>query len=332
GRGELNVLTNHQLGKTLWGGASVHGSFTDNEQDHDDDGFKDMPDRRTGVGLFRLFRKGEDNWEGQWNLLVARDRRSAGQFTGSGGPIVADPPYRIEQDNQRVEAWGKTGYFGFAKPHQSLGVIYSGSYHQLNNQYGRKTHVGEQRSGYLNVLYHTRIVNDAHQLALGATGRVDDFTESLAGRDFSRNENTLGGFGEYTYHWEASEEGAAYRAFTVILALRADRHNLGGYQLSPRLNVKYNPSERTALRASIGRGWRSPNLLVDNLNWLPSSRTVRLGTDDNEDPATATNPGFLGLETAWNYGVNFTHDFAVNGKSLQFVFDALRTEFQNQIV
>ncbi|MEO0731199.1 MAG: TonB-dependent receptor [Bacteroidota bacterium] len=316
GRGELNVLTNHQLGKTLWAGASLHGSLTENDHDHDFDRFKDMPDRRTGVGLLRLFRKGEDNWEGQWNLLVARDRRSAGQqgVHDHGQPTL--DPYLIEQDNRRVEAWGKTGYFGFAKSHQSLGIIYSGSYHRLNNVYGRKVHRGEQRSAYLNALYHTRIANEAHQLALGLTARIDDFTESLAGRDFSRSENTVGAFGEYTW----------FGPLTAIVALRVDRHNLGGLQASPRLNLKYSPTENTALRASIGRGWRSPNLLVDNLNWLPSSRTVQTTTE------TGDNPGFLGLETAWNYGVNFTQNLDVNGRPLQLVFDAFRTEFQNQIV
>lgn len=330
GRGELNLLANTQIGKSLWAGTSLHGSFTENKHDRDFDRFKDMPDRRTGIGLFRLFRKGSDNWEGQWNLLVARDRRSGGQQNVHDHGQPSLDPYLIEQDNRRVEVWGKTGYFGFNKPHQSVGLIYSGSYHKLNNVYGRKLHQGEQRSGYLNAIYHTQIVNDKHQISLGATARMDEFGEQFAGRDFSRNENTLGAHGEYTYFWEESREGAKFRAFSAVLSLRADRHNLGGTLISPRANLKYNPGERTALRLSAGRGWRSPNLLVDNLNWLPSSRTVVLGTDDNE--LTTGNPGFIGLETAWNYGFNLTHDFLIDGKELQVVFDIFRTDFQQQII
>ncbi|MBC6993724.1 TonB-dependent receptor [Neolewinella lacunae] len=329
GRSEANVLANRQVGKSLWAGAALHGSFTENAHDFDSDGFKDMPDRRTAVGLFRLFRVGEGNWEGQWNVLGARERRSGGQqrVHDHGQPNLN--PYTIEQDNQRLEVWGKTGYFGFQKPHQSIGVIYSGSYHKLNNLYGRKIHQGEQRSVYLNALYHTQMGNDQHQLSLGGTARMDDFAETFAGRDFSRNENTLGAYGEYTFRWEESREGADFRAFTAVLGLRADRHNLGGMQYSPRANLKYQPNEHSALRLSAGRGWRSPNLLVDNLNWLPSSREIVVG--DPEVPPTA-NPGFLGLETAWNFGFNFTQDFHLAGREGQLVFDAFRTVFQQQII
>lgn len=329
GRGELNAIVNRQIGEKLYLGVMAHGSLTENDMDHDFDRFKDMPDRRTGVGLLRLFRQGGDNWEGQWNLMGIRDRRSGGQQDVHDHGQPTQEPYVIEQDNRRIEAWGKTGYFGFAKPHQSIGFIYSGSYHELNNLYGRKIHQGEQMSGYLNALYHTRIVNDRHQLSLGGTARTDDFTESLEGRDFSRSENTLGAYGEYTYNWEESREGAEFRAFSLILGLRADRHNLGGNQLSPRLNAKYNPNDQSAFRLSAGRGWRSPNLLVDNLNWLPSSRTVSLPDDDESTP---DNPGFLGLESAWNFGINYTRDFLIGEREGQLLLDAFRTTFTNQII
>lgn len=331
GRGEINAVTNHQLSKSLWLGAMAHGSFTENQHDRDFDRFKDMPDRRTGVGMLRLFRKGDDNWEGQWNLLGVRDRRSGGQQDVHDHGQTTLDPYIIEQDNRRIEAWGKTGYYGFNKPHQSIGFIYSGSYHQLNNLYGRKTHQGEQMSCYFSTMYHTRIVNDKHQLALGGTARVDDFTEEFSGGDFSRSENTVGVYGEYTFRWEESREGADFRAFTAILGLRADRHNLGGNQFSPRLNLKYNPTDRAAIRFSAGRGWRSPNLLVDNLNWLPSSREVRLPAQ-GEPGRINPNPGFLGLESSWNYGVNYTQDFSLGGRDGQLMVDAFRTVFNNQII
>jgi outer membrane receptor protein involved in Fe transport len=330
GRGEVNLLGNTQISKTLWLGAAAHGSFTENKHDHDFDRFKDMPDRRTAVGLVRLFRKGGDNWEGQWNILGARDRRTGGQQdVHDHGQDVLEP-YLIDQDNRRVEAWGKTGYFGFSKPWQSIGFIYSGSYHELNNRYGLKLHQGEQKSGYLNVLYHSRIVNDNHLVSFGGTARMDDFTEVFDETDYSRSENTVGAYGEYTFSWEEAREGRDFRALTAILGLRADRHNLGGTQLSPRLNVKYNPNEGSAIRLSIGRGWRSPNLLVDNLNWLPSSRTVIDRTWPEID--VITDPGFRGLESAWNYGINYTRDFLIGGREGQIIFDFFRTDFQNQLI
>jgi outer membrane receptor protein involved in Fe transport len=332
GRGELNVLSNKQISKTLWLGGAAHGSFTENKHDHDFDRFKDMPDRKTAAGMLRLFRKGTDNWEGQWNILGVRDRRSSGQQdVHDHGQDVLDP-YLIEQDNRRIEVWGKTGYFGFNKPHQSIGLIYSASFHDLNNLYGRTRHKGEQMSTYFNGLYHTRIVNDNHQLSLGGTARRDVFTEDFDERNFDRDENTVGVYGEYTFNWEESREGADFRAFTAIVGLRADRHNLGGNQFSPRVNLKYNPNDKTVFRASAGHGWRSPNILVDNLNWLPSSRRITGRQPTSEPGDLVLLSGFIGLETAWNYGVNFTRDFKIGDREGQLVMDFFRTDFQNQVI
>ena len=325
GRGEINVLANRQIAENWYLGGAAHGSFTSGQHDFDGDGFLDMPNRETGVGLLRLFKNGGGNWEGQWNILGAKDYREGGQTDA----YPTDERYAIVQDNRRVEAWGKTGFFGFKKTHQSLGTIYSASLHELDNQYGSRKHTGRQSSLYFNGLYHTEIASPQHALAIGATARSDNFEETLAEQDFSREERTVGATGEYTYSWEEDRQGAPYRALSVILGLRVDHHNLDGTQISPRFNAKYNPSDQFAIRASAGRGWRSPNLLVDNLNWLPSSRTVVL---DQEERGEAAGAGFIGLESAWNYGVNLTGHVNVANKQLEFVLDAYRTEFQDQII
>ncbi|NJC25337.1 TonB-dependent receptor [Neolewinella antarctica] len=326
GRGEINVLGNKQIAENLYLGGAAHGSFTGGNQDFDDDGFRDMPNRQTGVGMVRLFKNGGGNWEGQWNALGAYDRREGGQTDLPGG---RPDGYQINQDNRRFEVWGKTGFFGFNKPHQSLGTIYSASFHQLENVYGEKRHRGEQQSFYFNGLYQTRIANDQHLVTTGITARSDRFDEFLNEQDFSRGENTVGAFGEYTFNWEEDRTGAPYRAFTAIVGLRVEEHNLGGTQISPRLNLKYNPSEQFAVRASAGRGWRSPNLLVDNLNWLPSSRRVTL---DRRESIDADGAGFIGLEKAWNYGTNVTGHVDVGDRELEFVLDAYRTVFTDQII
>ena len=334
GRGELNVLANSQIAENWYAGGAAHASLTNTNHDFDGDTFRDMPNRETGVGILRLFKNGGGNWEGQWNVLGVKDFREGGQTDD------IDNPYRIVQDNRRVEAWGKTGYFGFDKPHQSLGVIYSASFHDLNNNYGDLGHTADQQSFYLNSLYYTRIGNDRHQLSLGGTFRVDDFDEGLSRAavsdiisaiDLERSERSVGVAGEYTFYWEEDRTGAPYRAFTAIVGLRVDEHNLGGTQISPRVNLKYNPNERLAVRASAGRGWRSPNLLVDNINWLATSRIISLRGLANLDGGSP-NPGFGGLETAYNYGFNVTGHFDIQDRPLEIVLDAYRTDFTNQII
>ncbi|PHI19046.1 hypothetical protein CEQ90_14825 [Lewinellaceae bacterium SD302] len=329
GRLEANVHLNRQLSESLYGGLYLHGSLLENDHDHDFDRFKDMPDRRTRSALFRLFRANpNDKWVGQWNLYVSRDQREGGQQDVHDHGQSTLAPYLINQLNDHVEFFGKTGYFGFAKPHQSIGFIYSGSYHKLNNLYGREQHLGEQRSAYLNAMYQTRIVNDDHQLELGLTGQFDNIQEQLSDRSYDRNERTIGASGEYTYSWEQFDPEEPFRAFTAIASMRVDHHNIAGVQASPRASLKYNPSEKTALRVSAGRGWRSPNVLVENLNYLPTSRTIRL-PDATID---AANPGFVGIESAWTYGLNLTQNFTLGAREGSIVVDFFRTDFQDQIV
>ena len=322
GRGEVNVHLNEQLGEKLYGGALLHTSFTENDRDPDGDGFENMIDRRTSSGLLRLFRNAPDaNWEGQWNVLGVRDRRGAGQLE------TFPNPYRISQANNRLEAWGKTGFFGFGKDHQSVGTIYSLSVHRMNNRYGRRLHTGNQRSAYFNGLYQTQIADERHQLTLGAGVTADRFEERFDETIYDREETTVGAFGEYTFQSAPRPADLPQTGWSLILALRADHHNLGGLQFSPRANLRLQTGKRTAFRLTAGRGWRSPDLLVENQQWLASSRNLVLrGGED------AANPGFLGLETAWNFGLTFTRDFELAGREGQVSLDLYRTDFQDRIL
>ena len=74
---------------------------------------------------------------------------------------------------------------------------------------------------------------------------------------------------------------------------------------SPRINAKYNPGDRTAIRISSGKAFRVSNYLTENIQYLASSRQVIIG--DNIKP-----------EVGWNYGLNFSHCFSVTDIPLAF--------------
>lgn len=320
GRGEANVYLNQKLTDKWSSGLLLHSSFQDNHHDGDRDGFQDMPNRQTSSGLYRLF-YWSDRLEGQFNVLAARDRRQGGQHTiHDHGQPVFDELYRINQASDNVEVFGKLGYMGFDAPYKSTGIIMSAAWRRLENNYGRKIHTGEQRSFYANWMYATIISNSDHQFNAGTTFQYDDIREQLNTLNTSRLERVAGIHGEYTYTFHQLEEGSGgIDELTAIAALRVDHHNLGGVQLTPRVNVKMAFSHHNALRLSAGRGWRSPNALVENLSWLVSSRQVVF--DDLPE-----------LETAWNMGVSFTQEFMLNFREASVVAEAYRTSFQNQIV
>jgi len=77
GRGEANVHLNRKLNKNWSVGTLLHGSVFKNEIDHNDDGFLSMPQKEVGTGMFRIFYTGNDPFEGQLNVQVLKERRTA---------------------------------------------------------------------------------------------------------------------------------------------------------------------------------------------------------------------------------------------------------------
>lgn len=312
GRYEANIHLNRKLTDKWSTGLLLHGSTQQSEFDHDDDTFMDMPQKRQLNGLYRLFYEGEIIC-GQINVQGIMDRRESGQMSNLGESI--NPLYRIEQNADRVEAWGKLGYKGFAETYRSLGSMFSATWHRTASSYGNRLHEGEQRSFFANVLYATIIGTTDHQMNYGLQFQYDQFRESFDQVAFDRIESVPGAFAEYTFNGQA----ATARGFGVILGLRLDHHNLHGLLLTPRANLRYNFDENTILRASAGRGYRSANIIAENVSALASSRTVRVLEN-------------LEMEDAWNYGVNMTHNGKWADRSFSFVVDLYRTDFVNQVV
>ena len=132
----------------------------------------------------------------------------------------------------------------------------------------------------------------------------------LSGR--IRTDLVSGFFSEYAYKWGES--------FNLVAGVRGDYYNkTEEVNYLPRLNMKYNPSESTAIRFSAGKAFRIANVLVENASFLASSRTIEIADD-------------LKPEIAWNYGANLTHCFKLFGREGTFNADAYRTEFENKIV
>jgi outer membrane receptor protein involved in Fe transport len=101
--------------------------------------------------------------------------------------------------------------------------------------------------------------------------------------------------------------------------MRADYYNnTEEFNYLPRLNIKYNPTEQTAIRLSAGRAFRVANVLVENTSFLASNREISVGN--------------LNPEIAWNYGANITYCFYLFGREGTINADAYRTDFENQIV
>jgi outer membrane receptor for ferrienterochelin and colicin len=105
----------------------------------------------------------------------------------------------------------------------------------------------------------------------------------------------------------------------MVAGIRADQHNLAGLQITPRLHLKYDPFEKTAIRISGGRGFRYANVFTESSVMFASSRAVHINPD-------------LDAEVAWNYGGSVQQKFKLFKREAIIVVDFFRTDFVNQIL
>ena len=141
--------------------------------------------------------------------------------------------------------------------------------------------------------------------------RYDDYNESFADSAYARTEYVPGAFFEYTYK--------NLHTFTAVLGGRVDYHSIFGLQYSPRFHLKWNPDEETVIRLAGGKGFRSPNVILENAAVFASSR------------ALIVRNGFA-MEEALNYGISFTREFQLFGRTATIIIDYFRTDFLNQII
>jgi outer membrane receptor for ferrienterochelin and colicin len=136
-------------------------------------------------------------------------------------------------------------------------------------------------------------------------------------KDYSRIDNSVGAFFEYTYD--------NVDDFSLILGGRMDYHNRLGVFVTPRLHARYNPWEKGVWRFSAGRGKRSANIFAENQSLFASSRMFSIL--DSNGKIYGLNP-----EIAWNYGLSFMQGFVLFNRNADIGFDLYRTDFQNQVV
>ncbi|MEZ5057273.1 MAG: TonB-dependent receptor [Saprospiraceae bacterium] len=315
-RFEANIHLNKKLNETNGIGVYLHGDIQNHEMDTDDNGFMDMPLKKQLNGLVRYMNMGEIV-RGQINFQGISERRASGQISHHGAHTGR--LYSIEQNVDRMEVFGKLAYLGFGAPHQSLALIYSATLHQLESLYGDTRHTGTQKSVYGTLLFNTNIGDPDHKLNITATYQMDDFEEYLNETDWSRTDIVTGLAGEYAWNYVNNSGGYWWTSAGIVAGLRADYHSRFDLLVSPQLVGRFNFSDETVVRASVGRAYRTPNVIAENIRFLPSSRTMLL----------VENPE---VEEAWNYGINFTTNFKLWGKFAGFSLDAYRTDFQNQVV
>ncbi len=291
----------------------VHGSSMQNKIDRNKDGFLDIPMNRQ-INVFNRWKYNpEGNFRIQFGFSVLDELREGGEldfeYEQDQGTMNA---YGINVKTRKYNGFTKLGLLFKDKPYQSIGFQASGTFFQQEGLFGLTQYSGEQNSLYSNLIFQSIIGNTNHMISMGGSFQYDDYHELMDTDNHVRTEYVPGIFGQYTY--------TSPEKFNGIAGLRFDYNSVYGLLITPRLHLRYMLDENTSLRASAGKGYRSANVLSENIGLMASSRMFIF-------------TGELDMEKAWNYGMNLMRDWQLgNDKELTASLDFYRTDFQNQVV
>lgn len=319
GRIEANSNFKFGISEHLGTELLLHASNNSFKIDNNKDGFLDKPLFQQYILLNRW------NYEGHDGLHFEAGIKGT-YVDNVGGQLNFDPESDKGSDSiwgmnallRRVEGWTKIGKVSQNRPGSSFGLQVFGAYHTQDSYYGLNEYDASQESFYSNFIYQGIIGNTNHKFKTGISYQYDNYKENLNQVDYNRLESVPGSFFEYSYNY--------LEKLNIVAGLRADYHNLYGAFVTPRLHVRYALSKSTVIRVSAGRGHRTANIFSENNNLFASSRQILL-LAQNQNYPYGLNP-----EIAWNYGINFNHEFTIDYRRGTLNIDVYRTDFINQVI
>lgn len=353
-RMEMNVNSSIMISDRLQTAILIHGDYYGNKINIIDstktiisgnevmvyENFMDLPKLNTVNVFNRWDYMIPGKYETRFGVKYLEENREGGTLNFNKNTFELDTakirlktlPYGFGLNTKRTEAFWKNGIMFADKPWKSIGIILSGVNHEQTGFFGVNDYHGYEKTLYANFIYQSIISNTNHKFSTGLSYLLDDYNESyyqirfyykpgnVVNPDSSlvpyeykmdRKESVPGAFFEYTYSY--------LDVFTFIAGVRADYHNIYGVFVTPRTNLRYQLNETTVIRASAGLGYRTANILSENLSMLASQRILVIAED-------------LKQEKAANYGFNISKEFKLFKKKFEVNLDLYRTDFFNQII
>ncbi|NVN94212.1 MAG: TonB-dependent receptor [Bacteroidetes bacterium] len=340
---ETNVTSAFKLTDKLSTMLMLHTDNFNQKIDKNNDNFMDLPKLNT-INIFnRWDYMNPGKFTSRFGIKYMEEHREGGTMDYDKNSFIIDTakinkwtePYGFSLTTRRGEVFWKNGII-FPRPYTSLALIVNATNHEQKGYFGINNYYGRERTFYANLLFSSFIINKDHKFTSGLSYILDNFVENYDQTQFVYNYQFFGNSDLFTVHnsvdykyllnREESIPGAFLEyTFThkdklaIIAGIRADHHNKYGMFYTPRLNIRYHFNELTVIRGSIGYGYRTANLISENLSLLASQRSFVFAND-------------LKQEKALNFGVNFTKSFSLFGRNAEFDVDLYRTNFENQVI
>lgn len=310
GQFELNTNASHRFNNKLSTILLVHGAIHEAKHDNNQDSFQDVPLNERIVVSNKWHYDSHKNFESQFGFNYLYDERSAGQLPNLSLNENNSNLFQTMNINRKYDAFAKTGFILKSKT-QSIGIQYRYMNHQHQAWYGNRYYRGLENFANFNFIFQTAMPKEFNSMKLGLSYQLDYFNEQIDALDISRQERIPGVFAEYSYQDNDK--------MSIVAGIRGDFHNMYGFWLSPKANFKYNFPKSYTLKLAAGRGFRTNNLIAENIGALASSRTINVAPS-------------IGFESAWNIGGSLMKEFYLGFQPGSIVIDFYRTDFTNRVV
>ena len=342
---ETNVTSAFKLTDKLSSMLMLHTDNFNQKIDKNNDNFMDLPKLNT-INIFnRWDYMNPGKFTSRFGVKYMEEHRDGGTMDYDKASFVLDTAkinkktqaYGFNLTTRRGEVFWKNGIIFQSKPFTSLALIMNATNHEQKGYFGINNYYGRERTFYANLLFSSIIVNKNHKFTTGLSYILDNYVEEFDQQLFVYNYQVPGSdLNLFTVHHtvnylynlnrEESIPGAYFEytfthndKLTVIAGMRADHHNKYGMFYTPRLNLRYHFNESMVIRGSIGLGYRTANVISENLSLLASQRSFVFATD-------------LKQEKALNMGVNLSKTFTLFARNAEFNLDIYRTNFENQVI
>jgi outer membrane receptor for ferrienterochelin and colicins len=307
---EHNLVLHHRINENLGTSIMLNSAFNPKKLDQNQDNFLDQPKTKQFNAL-NSWHFEKNRVEGQYLFKATSENRISGQ-KNYNTLQHNDSIFGINISNQQYEAIAKTGFMLSQNQANSIGTQFLANYHKHKSLFGNRDYNATQGSFYANILYQSNIKNEKHNLVTGINFTYDYFDEKFDTYALLRK-NYLGGiYAEYTFK--------LLDKLSLVNGLRLDYSSVAKWQINPRLHIKYEPIKNTILYLSGGKGYRVPNVLAENSNFLASSRKIDIQTNNKT------------IDEAWNYGVSLYQKFMIKNRESYFIIDYFRTDFTKQAI
>lgn len=311
---EANADANFKLNQGL--STEILGHFEDRFMNHDanDDGFTDTPDIRQ-YNFQNRWKYVSSNYIFHGGISLLNEKSTAGQMSHKMHKDY--DPYLITLRTKRYEAYMKHAFIINKEHNSNIAIMANGAYHDLDASYGFKMYDVREKDLYAQIMYESDFT-DKHNLSAGVSfthDYLDQFLRKTHNLGLNPDkivdkETVAGGYVQYT--WKPSE------ALTAMAGIRGDWSSMYHWFATPRVNIRYSPTENLTFRASTGKGYRTVHPWAEFNYLMANSRELVVENCHQE--------------ASWNYGINGELRIPINQETIRLNAEYYYTDFQRQVI